>query len=65
MNENSVNTHPYALEVGLAPKSESFFRWTIRKGGKVFQRSDRDFTSEEKARAHGFAMIERLLAGAA
>ena len=63
MNDTIPSTHPYSLDVGPAPKPEAFFQWTIRKSGKVFQRSDRSFPSEAEARKKGAETIERILTG--
>lgn len=56
-----TNTHPYALDVGPARDSVTFFQWTIRKHGRVFQRSDRTYPSEAEALKRGTQTIERLL----
>jgi hypothetical protein len=61
--DNTDNTHPYSLEVQPIPGSEGQFQWTIRKHGKMLQRSDRNHPSEAKARAHGREVIEKLLHG--
>ena len=42
-------------------ESGSLFQWSIRKHGKLHQRSDRKHPTEAKARSHGEAEIERLI----
>ena len=37
------------------------FQWEIRQRGKLVQRSDKQFTSEEAARASGFEEVERRI----
>jgi hypothetical protein len=61
--ETEIHIPPYTLRVGLVPRSETFFQWTIRKSGKMFQRSDRNYVSVEKAWAAGREMIDTLLGG--
>ncbi len=63
MDDTAKTTHPYELDIGLAPKSDALFQWAIRKGGKIYQRSDRTFPSEAEARRKGTETIERLLSG--
>ena len=58
-----TNTHPYTLEVERNPRSEGTWQWSIRKHGKLVQRSDRAAPSEAKARANGMEQIEKLLQG--
>jgi hypothetical protein len=50
--------HPYTLEVFPAERA-NHFRWAIRLNGKLLERSDRAFPSEEAARTHGAAALER------
>jgi hypothetical protein len=56
MTENRY--FPYALDVEAGPKSDTF-QWVIRKHGKLLQRSDKSFRSEEDARKNGEKVIER------
>lgn len=59
MSDN--DTHPYTLEI-LPPKADGgSYQWAIRKHGKMMQRSDRNYHSEDKAREAGMAQIEKLL----
>ena len=51
------------LDVEPVGESGSLFQWSIRKNGKLHQRSDRKHPTEAKARAHGEAEIERLIRG--
>ncbi|MDP4026689.1 hypothetical protein Q8W71_29205 [Methylobacterium sp. NEAU 140] len=54
-------THPFTLEI-FPPKSPGgLYHWTIRKHGKLAQRSDRDLPSEAKAHENGMKQIERFL----
>ena len=61
MNENS--THPYALEIQPTSKPGTF-QWTIRRHGKLIQRSDKTFRLQEDARKDGEKAIERQFADA-
>jgi len=60
MND-TISTAPYSLDVTPSPNSDGTFRWTIRKDGSLFQRSDRGYRSENDARKNGLETIERLL----
>jgi hypothetical protein len=57
-------THPYTLEVQPGPKPGTF-GWTIRKNGKLAQRSDRTFRTEKDARRDGAKAIEQQFTDAA
>ena len=61
MSDN--NTHPYTLEIVPATADGGSYQWAIRKHGKLAQRSDRNYYSEEKARQSGMEQIEKLLSG--
>ena len=54
-------TYPYSLEISRSEKSQAQFRWAIRERGKLLQRSDRAFATEQLARKSGEAELERLL----
>jgi hypothetical protein len=56
-------TYPYALEVTPSTKKPGQFEWTIRQHGKLLQRSDRLYFSEEAARKNGMTEVERKLNG--
>ncbi len=58
-------THPYTLETTPSPKGDGSFGWAIRMNGKMLERSDRLFRSEQDARKHGQEAVERLLKGEA
>lgn len=59
MNDNK--THPYTLEI-VPPKGPGKpYQWAIRKKGKLAERSDREYRTEEMARENGMARIEKLL----
>lgn len=59
MNDNL--THPFSLEVKGSDRKPGMFEWTIRRDGKLIQRSDRLQRSEDDARKDGFKAIERQL----
>ncbi|AWN43771.1 hypothetical protein [Methylobacterium durans] len=42
--------HPYSIEVEPLTKPEGHFGWILRRSGKLIERSDRAYRSEEKAR---------------
>jgi hypothetical protein len=56
-------TYPYALEVTPSPKGDGSFGWAIRMHGKMLERSDRLFRSEQDALKNGRDAVERLLKG--
>ena len=56
-------THPYTLEVTPSPKGDGSFGWAIRLHGKMLERSDRVFRSEQDALKNGQEALERLLKG--
>jgi hypothetical protein len=56
-------TYPYVLDVVPSAKKPGQFEWTIRQHGKLLQRSDRVYFSEEAARKNGMAEVERKLHG--
>ena len=63
MSESETNIHPYTLEV-IPPKEEGGnYNWSIRKHGKLAQRSDRGYPTATKAKAAGMATVEKLLSG--
>jgi hypothetical protein len=51
---------PYALDVLPCGTPAGHFRWTIRKHGKLLQRSDRSHSSEQAALKNGRAELERV-----
>ena len=55
--------HPYALDIQPAQKPGTF-QWTIRKNGKLAQRSDKTFRSEDDARKDGEKAVERQFSDA-
>lgn len=59
MSENP--NHPYTLEVLPAAKAGTF-QWTLRRHGKLIQRSDKIHRSEEDAQKDGTKAIERQFA---
>ncbi len=50
----------YTLEVLPSRPGAKSYQWAIRKGGRMFQRSDRHLDSEAKARRHGEMALETL-----
>lgn len=60
-NDNA--THPYSLEIVPAKKPAGHFEWTIRKHGKLVERSDRPQSSERSAKEKGQAALERQFRG--
>lgn len=56
-------THPFTLEVVRSRKGDGSFEWTIRKSGKLLERSDRIYRSEAEALKSGQNAIERQLQG--
>ena len=56
-------THPYTLEATPSPKGDGSFGWAIRMNGKMLERSDRLFRSEQDALRSGQEAVERLLKG--
>ncbi|HMO29813.1 hypothetical protein [Enterovirga sp.] len=59
-----MNTYPYTLEVMASERTPGAFEWTIRRHGKLIQRSDRLQRSEEAARRDGEKALERQFADA-
>ena len=61
MSEPAI--YPYGLLI-IPPKSKGgSYQWAIQMHGKLVQRSDRNFPSEAKARAHAMEQIDKLLSG--
>ncbi len=56
-------THPYTLEITPSPKGDGSLGWAIRMHGKLSERSDRIFRSEQDALKNGQEAVERLLKG--
>ncbi len=56
-------TYPYSLEISPSERPDGHFFWSIRERGKLLQRSDRAFATEQIARKRGEAELERLLSG--
>jgi hypothetical protein len=57
-------THPYALEISESVRRPGSFEWTIRKHGKLIERSDRFSRSVDDAAKSGSKAVERLFASA-
>ena len=60
-NENP--TYPYTLEITPWLKGDGSLGWAIRMHGKMLERSDRVFRSEQDALKNGREALERLLKG--
>lgn len=50
--------HPYSITVEALKKPAGQFGWTLRKSGKLIERSDRPFLTEEKAFENAMRAIE-------
>ncbi|AWN40158.1 hypothetical protein [Methylobacterium durans] len=50
--------HPYEIEVLPLEKPAGAYRWVLRRGGKLLERSDRPHPSEEKAWASAVKALE-------
>jgi hypothetical protein len=61
MTDIRTDIRPYSLEIRPPNQPGGSYQWTIRKDGKLFQRSDRHHPTEDKARSHAEGEIERLL----
>ena len=57
------STRPYTLEVTPFTEGGRFLRLAIRMNGKMLERSDRLFRSEQDALKNGRDAVERLLKG--
>jgi hypothetical protein len=57
MTDSSL--YPFAIEVSPLATPKGHFGWTIRKHGKLLERSDRPHDSEAKAHAQALAAVER------
>lgn len=57
-------TYPYTLDVQPSERTPGTFEWTIRRHGKLIQRSDRVQRTEADARKDGEKAIERQFADA-
>ncbi len=56
-------THPYTLEITPSPKGDGSVGWAIRKNGKMLERSDRMYRSEQDALKSGQDALERQFKG--
>lgn len=53
--------HLYSIEVSPPVKPEGHFQWSIRRSGKLIERSDRPYRSETKAFESAMEVIERAI----
>ena len=56
-------THPYTLELSPSPKGDGSVGWAIRKHGKMLERSDRMYRTQQEALKNGQEAVERALSG--
>jgi hypothetical protein len=56
-------TFPFTLDIAPCTKPAGHYEWTIRKHGKLLERSDRPHHSEKSARERGEAALERQIRG--
>jgi hypothetical protein len=56
-------TYPFTLEVHPCGKLAGHFAWTVRRHGKLLERSDRSHHSERTARERGEAALDRQIRG--
>ncbi len=56
-------THPYTLELSPSPKGDGSAGWAIRKHGKMLERSDRTYRTQQEALKSGQDAMERTLSG--
>jgi hypothetical protein len=54
-------TSPYTLTILPNERLVGHFDWAIRRHGKLVERSDRHYPSEQSARESGQAALERQL----
>ena len=50
--------HPYSITVEKLKKPDGQFGWLLRRSGKLIERSDRPFTTEEKVFENALRAIE-------
>nr|WP_091982156.1 hypothetical protein [Methylobacterium sp. 13MFTsu3.1M2] len=50
--------HPYSVTIEPLKKPEGHFGWSLRRSGKLIERSDRAFTTEFKAFENALRAIE-------
>jgi hypothetical protein len=60
-DENGM--YPYTLTISPSERLAGHFDWAIRRHGKLVERSDRRYPSEQSAREQGQAALERQLRG--
>ena len=59
-----AQTYPYQLEVRASARKPGMFEWALRKGGKLTQRGDQMYRTEDDARKAGMKAVERNIADA-
>ena len=60
---SSNQTHPYTLELSPSPKGDGSVGWAMRKHGKMLERPDRMFRTQQEALKSGQEAMERALSG--
>ena len=60
MNDDNA-TYPYTLTISPTEKPAGHLEWAVRRHGKLVERSDRPYPSEQSARESGQAALERQL----
>ena len=50
--------HPYTITVEPMKRPEGQFGWALRRSGKLIERSDRPFLTEQKAFENALRAIE-------
>ena len=50
-------TYPYTLTISPSERTAGRFDWAIRRRGKLVERSDRLYSSEQSAREQGQAAL--------
>lgn len=58
---DTADRGPFTVTVSPAFRPAGWYSWLICRDGRPFQRGERSFPTEQKARADGIATIERLL----
>lgn len=56
--------HPYVLDVRASERKPGTFEWSIRKSGKLIQRSDRMHRTEADALKDGEKAVESQFSSA-
>jgi hypothetical protein len=60
ISRNSDQGH-FTLTVSAAFRPTGWYTWLISRDGRPYQRGERSFRTEQRARLDGIAAMERLL----